>query len=362
MRPLSKGLLALVLAIAIAAGVAACGDDDDDGEETTAAGGTESVELLLSFPESIAWAPLLVGREQGYFEDEGLEITTQETEGSGFVTQQIIAGNADYGWAAGDAIIVAASKDPDLRVAACNQERNIFRVVTLADSGVTSVDDLAGQTLGFTEKGGGEEPMVNSIVSSVGDVQTLPVGAAGPQSQKALEDGQIAAYASSYPDVDTLTAEGLDLADITPEEFEPVPGDCLVVSQSTLEDETKRDIVERIGRAWAMGAVFTTENPTAALDIACPQVPEECQDMAFAKQYMNSTADLLVPTDPETTPIAGVDIAGFEASQSALLDAGTIDSEVDLETLINSEDVAAVQEAIQDFDAGQVESEAREAN
>jgi NitT/TauT family transport system substrate-binding protein len=311
-----KWLVLWLVVGALGMALAACGDDDEDeggggGGETPAAKGTQEVELLLSFPESIAWAPLLVAREAGYFEEEGVSVKSQETEGSGFVTQQVIAGNADYGWAAGDSVIVAASKEPNIRAVACNQEQNIFRIVTLEEnSEVQSVEDLSGKTLGFTEKGGGEEPLVNSTVSDAGlegDIQLLPIGAAGPQSRRAIEQGQVDAYASSYPDIATLTAQGLKFRDITPDKFSRTPGDCFVVMKETLEDPKKRETVVKVGRAWVKGAVFAVENPEAALEMSCPQVPEECKDRAFADEFMRQTVDLLKPLD-ESVPIGGLDL------------------------------------------------------
>lgn len=363
--------LALVLVVAAAAVVAVgCGDDDesgggggsDTGSDTSAGGGggTQSAELLLSFPKSIAWAPLLVGLEKGYFKDQGVDITTQETEGSGFVTQQIIAGNSDFGWAAGDSVIVAASKAPDIRAVACNQEQNIFRIVTKEDSDIQSVDDLAGGTLGYTEKGGGEEPLVTSSLDAAGisdDVKLLPIGAAGPQSKAAIEDGTVVAYATSYPDVASLVADGLALRDITPEKYSRTPGDCFVVMKDTLADPEKRKAIIAIGRAWAQGANFTIANPKAALDLSCPEVPEECKNEAFASEYMDQTAKLLVPLDTSVKPV-GIDLEGWQTTADVLKQTGTIDTDVDVDQLVNDPDVQEVAKAIQDFDAEAVKADA----
>jgi NitT/TauT family transport system substrate-binding protein len=280
------------------------------------------------------------------------------------VTQQVIAGNADYGWAAGDSVIVAASKEPDIRAVACNQEQNIFRIVTLEEnSEVQSVEDLSGKTLGFTEKGGGEEPLVNSTISDAGlegEVELLPIGAAGPQSRRAIEQGQVDAYASSYPDIATLTAQGLSFRDITPEKFSRTPGDCLVVMKETLEDEQKRETVVKIGRAWVKGAVYAVENPDAALELSCPQVREECQDMDFAEEFMRQTVELLKPLD-ESVPIGGLDLEGWRTTADVLLEVGTIKEAVDVDQLINSPEVQQVVEEIQDFDEEAVKQDASEA-
>jgi NitT/TauT family transport system substrate-binding protein len=329
--------------------LAGCGGDDDNGGD--AQGGaerTQQVELLLSFPESVIWSSLLVARDQGYFEEEGLEIKSQETEGSGFVTQQIIAGNADYGWAAADSDIIAYANDDRLRVVMCHQEQNIFRIVTPTDSAVQSLDDLAGKTLGFTEKGGGEEPLVRSALADAGitdDVKQLPIGAAGPQSRAAIEDGTVDAYASSYPDISSLTAAGLEFRDITPDKFNGTPGDCLVTRDDVLKDEAKRQIVDGIARAWARGSKFTVDNPEQALEIGCKAVPEECTNMESARILVEDTAKFLQPVE-DGAPIGALFQEGWQTTADVLADTGAIDRAVDVTELVASPEAKEIEEKV----------------
>ena len=344
---------------ALALGAVACGSDDDEGGgsgggSTTSGGGTTKVEMLLSYQESIYWVPLLVAQDRGYFEEEGVEVDVKATEGSGFVTQQIIAGNADFGWAAAADDVVALSKDSSLRALSCNPERNIFRIVVKEDSPIQSVEDLKGKTLGYTEAGGGEEPIVNATLGDLGfernkDVKLLPIGAAGPQSKNAIESGQVDAYASSYPDISTLTADGIAFRDITPEKYNAVPGDCLLVKQEVLDDETKRKQAVGIARAWAKGALFAQSNPDAALEIGCKLVPEECKDEAFAKQYMADTIKLQTPADPEAA-FGVVPLEGWETVEKLLRDSGTVKSDVDVETFAASAEIQEIQKEYADFD------------
>jgi NitT/TauT family transport system substrate-binding protein len=319
--------------------VSACGGDDEGdngGGGEAAEGGTQQVEMLLSFPVSVIWSSLVVAQDQGYFEEEGLNVTAEGTDGSGFVTQQVIAGNADYGWAAADSVIIAYATDDSLRAVMCHQEQNIFRIVTPADSDIQSVDDLAGGTLGFTEKGGGEEPLVTASLGDAGitdDVRLLPIGAAGPQSQSAIEDGTVDAYASSYPDITSLQAAGLEFRDITPEKFNGTPGDCLVTRQEVLDDPDKREVIEGIARAWARGSVFTIENTEEMLEIGCAEVPEECEDMESARLLVEATAELLQPVE-EGAPVGSLYQEGWQTTADVLADTGAIDEPVDVTDLV----------------------------
>src|SRR5215218_2172450 len=83
--------------------IAGCGDDDDAPSDPTGAdsgeqsGEIKKVTLLLPFQESIFYYGITVARERGYFKDEGLDVETQASEGSAFVTQQIVGGGVEYG-------------------------------------------------------------------------------------------------------------------------------------------------------------------------------------------------------------------------------------------------------------------------
>ncbi|MGH2949875.1 MAG: ABC transporter substrate-binding protein, partial [Solirubrobacteraceae bacterium] len=331
------------------------------GGDSGGAAATKDVTLLLSFPKAIAWLPLLVAEDQGYFEEEGLNVELQETEGSGFVTQQIIAGNSEFGWAGAPSDVIAFGKDPDLRVVACNHEKNIFSINVPAGSPISDVTQLRGKRLGITTRGGGEEPMVDSVLienDMKEDVEIVPLGDAGAAVVKAIQDGEVDAFAGGYTDIATLEAAGLDLEDITPEKYDPMPGDCMVTSKEVLSDPENQDTAVRIIRAWAKGAFFAIANEEAALEISCNEVPEQCTDRErFTQPYLSATVELLRPVD-ESQPPTSLDPEGWQTTADVLLASGALDEEVDVDTLIGAPEVqAVVDKAYADVDQVQADAE-----
>jgi NitT/TauT family transport system substrate-binding protein len=70
-----------------------------------------------------------------------------------------------------------------------HQARNIFTVEVPEDSSIQEVTDLRGKKLGITQKGGGEEPLIEVILSEndmKGDVEIVPVGEVGAASARAI--------------------------------------------------------------------------------------------------------------------------------------------------------------------------------
>ncbi|OUZ12429.1 hypothetical protein BHE97_01575 [Aeromicrobium sp. PE09-221] len=355
-----RKLFRIAAPLALVIGLAGCGSSSGSGE-----GDGDGLTVMLSYKKSIYWLPMLIAQDQGYFEEEGVDVEFEETNGSGFVTQQLIAGNVPAGWAGAPDAAVAFSKDDNLRALMCNPPQNIFRIVVPEDSEIESVEDLADKTLGIAEAGGGEEPIVNASLEAAGlqrdaDVRILPIGDAGPASLNAILQGQVDAYAGSYPDISTLTADGrLTTRDITPEQYNAIPGDCLVTTVEALEDEQVRDQLVGMARAWSRGAVFAAENPEAATTIACRVVPQECEDMDFATTYVKDTIDLSGIADATDTPFGYVDDSAWQTTFEVLTGSGAITGDPDAGTFAGGELAEQFAADYWDFDIATTQEEAR---
>lgn len=360
----SPSWAAVAAATASALVLAGCSSGSSSESIATNADGVTSATLMLPFPRGIFWTPLMVAENQGYFADEGLDLQIEEADGSGFVTQQLISGGTDFGFSGAASAVVAAEKDENLRVMMCYPASNIFIIVTPEGSDVASVADLRGKTLGITEAGGGEEPIVNAALASAGlqansDVTLLPIGGAGPQSLNALQDGTVDAYATSFADLATFTAAGNKFTDITPESLDIVPGDCMLTTKAALEDPAKREVAVKIARAFTMGAAFTNANPAAALDIVCKVVPEECTDMAYAQVYFDEVVRYSGGYQPEML-YGVVDPEGWRTTIDVLAASNVIEGNVDPAVMATGEDVTSVQKDYSKIDLAAVEDGAQQ--
>lgn len=331
-----RTLLALVMTVALAGAlVVGCGGDDDDDGGEAATEEIQNVEMVIPFPPSIALLGLVMAEENGYFEDEGINLETQVAqEGSGQVNQLMIAGRQAFGRSGPDLTMIANAEGHDLRMPAIFA-RGIFTIEAPVDSGIDSIEDLEGEALGITDLAGGEVGLVNQALGDAGlepdeDVELKVVGPGGPAAFRALETGEIAAYAGATNDFAAMEAEGLESVSIVPENLQGLPSNGFVVTQETLDNEADREIAVKIIRAWLKGDLFGRENPEEALDIACNAVPEECEDMDVAQAFLDRSIEVATPPEGvqpgEPTPIEA-----FETIQTALIDGGDMSQEVDLE-------------------------------
>ncbi|MGB3485792.1 MAG: ABC transporter substrate-binding protein [Mycobacterium sp.] len=321
----------------------------------------DQLSVLLSFHEGLSWLPMPIAQELGYF-GEGYQRNIQSANGSGYVTQQILAGNVDVGWAGASDTIVAFSKDQKLRAFMCQPPGELFQIVTRDDSDIAQVSDLRGRTLGITEKGGGEEPIVNAALNDAGidprssDITVLPIGAAGPQTLTAIQNGTVDAYASSYPDIISLQVDGLTLRDITPDKYKGVPGDCLITTTDVLDNPKKRTQVEEFAKGWKMGGTFALANRKAAQAIGCKAYPSECENAAFATAYVNEFLDL--SEGDGSGPFGYVPIEDWQTTSQLLADSEIVPPGLDMNLLAGGDVVEAVQRAAEGFDVEAVRLEA----
>jgi NitT/TauT family transport system substrate-binding protein len=358
-----RAWLAILLTLALVMAVGACGDDDEDGGADSAAAETQTVDLLLSFPEGPAWIGLPVARENGYLREEGITVKTEATDGSEFVVQQVIAGNAPYGMAAATSILIAAQRDPSLRAVFCNTSRNLFGIAVPEGSDIQEVADLKGKTLGISEQGGGETPLVTAALQDAGltprkDVDIVPIGAAGPASQAAIEDGEVDAYGSSYSDIIALQAAGVGLVDITPDKYQGVPGDCLFAKEEALSDPDERDAIIGLARAWSKGTLAAVSDPDRAIDVACERYPEECTDRDFIQAYMENRFKLVTPIGQEPgdteIPYGTPQEESWQTALDLLVATDQVENPPEIESIIGTAEVTSIIEEWSNYEPADV--------
>lgn len=351
-------VLAVALAFALMAVAAGCGNDDesegDGGEGGAAAQATEiqDVEMIIPFPPSIALLGLLMAQEQGYFEDEGINLETSVAEeGSGQVNQLMIAGQEKYGRSGPDLSMIANAEGHDLRFIA-TFARGIFTIEAPEGSGVDSIEDLRGKALGVTDLAGGEIGLVSQALAEAGleadeDVELKVVGPGGPAAFRALETGEIAAYAGATNDFAAMEANGLASESIVPESLQGLPSNGFVVMQETLDNEADRDIAIKIVRAWLKGDQFARLNPDEAFGIACEAVPEDCTDEATARAYFERSVEVATPPEG-VRPGENSPIEAFGTIQNALIEGGEMKQEVDLEEVFPTDYVDQFNEGLEE--------------
>lgn len=354
------GRKVMLVLVALAMVLAACGDDDaattTAGGSTTTAGGSTTtaattttaaelteVTLIVPNPSAVNWYNVCVANGQGFFAEEGLKVTVEALDGSGAVLQAMAAGQALFG-APGPVPLLAAAERGEQFVGIFNHyATTVFGLVVEEGSGFTTAADLRDKVIGVGTAEGAEVGWARGILLEAGlvegtDYEFLPVGDGG-QATAAFERGEVVAYAAGVPDIGIMEARGLVLNDITPDNYKLFYGNMYGVQASTIAEQP--ELVQAFVNALVKGSAFGQDpaNFDAVLADCAIQNPEEGSEPDLA-------AAILRVVLVHTTPLGGVDygyydMAGWEFIQQVALDGGSIAAAQDLNAIFTNQFVEA---------------------
>ncbi len=207
----------------IALVLTACG-----GVAAPAAAPAEIKTIKLAFPTgktSFANCDIGVGLDQGFFEEQGIKIET-ENLGSGLKVVQAVVGNSfDIGGASIEPVINAIAKEQELSVIGTYADRLTVSMVVGPE--IMTVADLAGKQLGIQDIGAFREVMTRMVLQS-GDLAPEDVNyvsVATPAYIGGLLEGQIQSAVLHAEQVEQILAKDpqfrvlVDLYEVEPDYF-----------------------------------------------------------------------------------------------------------------------------------------------
>jgi NitT/TauT family transport system substrate-binding protein len=257
-RKPTKALLCALLALVMVA--AACGDDDDEGagggDTTEGTGGEELTPIKVGILPIAGLAPLWYGIEQGYFAEEGLDVTTEIGQGGAQLAPAVL--NGDYQFAVGEYLSIMQARENDVGIqvvanltnGADAADQAINAVLVAPDSGIEAAEDLAGKTVALNSLGGMDEVALRSILDGKGvDPASVEfVEVPFPDMDAAVESGEVDAAAQLEPFITLGEQAGLvNLFDPFYEAIPDMPLGLFFGSEEWLDENP--DLAEAFVRA-----------------------------------------------------------------------------------------------------------------
>jgi NitT/TauT family transport system substrate-binding protein len=287
-----RATLGALLVLAMLAMVAtACGDDDGGSEGDEGATGQQGSEELTPITVGIlplaGLAPLYYGIEQGYFADEGLDVRTEIGQGGAALTPAVL--NDEYQFAIGEYISLMLAHENNVGIRAVSNltnganeaDQGINALLVAPDSGIESVDDLAGKTIAVNGLGGVEEVAIRAILDEQGvdDSGIEFTELDFPDMNAAVEAGDVDVAAQPEPFVTLGEQAGLvNLLDPFYEALPSMPLGLIFASEDWLADNA--DLAEAFNRALQRSIEASSDDETMREVIAAntdiePEVVEE---------------------------------------------------------------------------------------
>jgi NitT/TauT family transport system substrate-binding protein len=112
--------------------------------------GKEKVTLLLNWYLYSEHAPFFIGKERGYFDQEGIDLDIQEGRGSGPTIQAVAAKTVQFAYADVGTMIKIAAKGAPVKSVGVALQKSPMSVMGLAEKNIKTPADIRGKTIAMT--------------------------------------------------------------------------------------------------------------------------------------------------------------------------------------------------------------------
>jgi|ADGO01.1.fsa_nt_gi ABC-type nitrate/sulfonate/bicarbonate transport systems, periplasmic components len=274
LRHAAAGLGALLLG---ALTLTACSGSQPSGPPV---GEDGTVELVIAEPvHGVGYLPLYVGIQKGYFEEEGLNVSTVTLQGGGAHTNAVLTGQA-WGFIGGpEHNAFAQAKGASIKAIANIVNRG--NVYLVAPPGVTFDGDLAGLLAGKTIATGAYGSTPNSITRYLVEQAGLEVGGDVTLIESAEANASLAIVGSGQADLavtsEPILGQGIDegiwgepIYNV-PQELGPYAFSTINIRTESIENDP--ETVAAFTRGLVRALEFTDQNREEAFEIAKKEFP-----------------------------------------------------------------------------------------
>jgi NitT/TauT family transport system substrate-binding protein len=308
------------------------------------------ITFVQPSPSAINSFPVFVAIGEGYFEEEGLNVTVEAINGSGAVLQALSAGQAHFGRPGPGPVIAARSRGVDAVFIYNVAARSNFGIVVREDSDIQDPEGLRGKVIGTGTADGAEVGFARNVMTGAGmqegtDYTFLTVGDGGPATV-AFNSGEMDAYSSSTADAAILNQRGMKVRDITPAEYARFFGNGIATMGDTIRND--RELVEKWGRAFARGHAFALDDANRETVLAHLKAgnPQEGEDAEFQSALFDAVREKTIPVDM-SNGLGYLPAEVWEEWQASLVAGGEIPAPLDdLSAAFTNEFIAGWNEAI----------------
>lgn len=302
--------LSLALAIALMTTLAPAGVSGQVEEDATdAPSDTVSMTVGLGYIPSVQFAQFYLAEEAGYYDEAGLDVTFQNRIDPELITL-LARGAVDIGMADGTSLIPAVSRGIPVVYGATIYARDPNVVFSLAESGIESVEDLAGRSIGVPGRYGSSWVALQALLASADltpeDVEIVTYPDFG--QSVAVAQGQVDAATGFVTNEPVqLRLQGLDVNVLHVDDVARLPGPGLVTGRDTLD--RRGEALQAFADATLRAMQDIVADPQRGLDATFARVPE-------------------LATDPETQrAVLEATIGAWTSDHTAEYGLGTIDRE-----------------------------------
>src|SRR5438552_192890 len=110
----------------------------------------DKVVLMLNWYLYSEHAPFFLGKERGFYDQEGIDLDIQEGRGSGVTVQAVAANTATFGYVDVPTMIKAAAKGAPVKSVGVALQLSPMSVMGFAEKNIRAPKDIVGKTVAIT--------------------------------------------------------------------------------------------------------------------------------------------------------------------------------------------------------------------
>jgi ABC-type nitrate/sulfonate/bicarbonate transport systems, periplasmic components len=313
-----KRLILIIILAALLLTACAGGKPAQNGE-------TRAITLNLTYIPNVQFAPFYVAIENGYFADEGLDVSLNYGNEADFIAL-VGSGNQQFMIASGEQVLMGRAQGlPVVTIYNWYKEFPVG-IVSLAEKNITSPMDLKGKSIGLPGLYGasyiGFEAFAQNEALRDSDYSLQSIGFTQVES---LVSGIVDAAVIYMPNEPSqLRGKGYQINVLRVADSIDLIGNGLVTNETTIAREP--ELVRSVLGALLKGIQFSAEHPDETYRICMKYVDNLAEaDESVQKQVLAESIKLwdVYPTNEDHTQ-------RWENMQAILLKLGLMSQPVDL--------------------------------
>lgn len=318
----AKIIKSLLLIIFLMVNLAACAAENKNQE-------TIPVAIKLRWTHNAQFGGLYAADQQGYFAAEGIDATFLEGGPGIDPIAAVLAGEAQFGVAGADVILLARSQGKPVRAVTTIYQRNPVVFFTLAQTGITSPQQFAGQTIRATLD---MLPTLRAMMTFINVTPDAYQIVELPSDIAQFASGEVPIWGGFITGmVLDLQQAGYDINVIYPDNYGVhFYADTLFTTDAYIAESP--DVVTRVVRATRNGLTFAVTQPEAIGPMVA--LYNNQADPAAESLRMMASIPLI---QSGTTRIGWMEQTKWQEMQDILLAQGVLPNDVDVSTVFTLE-------------------------
>lgn len=248
----------------------------------------DPVTVQLSWLHYGAFGGFYAADQNGLYSDENIAVSFLEGGPAFDPIDAVLAGEAEFGVASADTLLLARAQGKPVRAIATILRRSPVVLISLDDTGITRPEDIVGKEVRMTTQ---IAPSFRAMMSRVAIPPDAYTEVVLPSDLELFGSGEVPVWGVYYNSFAVAIQEaGHDLNFIFPEDFGVhFYGDVIFTTDTLIEN--KPDLVTRFLRATLSGWRFAIGEPEAVGGMVVQY--DEAADAALESAKMSATIPLI---------------------------------------------------------------------